>query len=223
MEKNNKVLLGMSGGVDSSVSALLLKNTGYDVVGVTLELFAGSSCCNTNTYMDAKNICNQIGIPHFIFNYQKEFKENVINDFICSYANCQTPNPCIECNKYLKFGYMYEKAKELGVPLLPVEMQKFVLTKAQLKTKPGFTLSELGKNKNDRITIGDIVLKFEENSKNPTVQNIKIEYVKPNLNLNENNFLSEMIEIFLKNNYSSTSSGEDLWKKKKRQKNIFSR
>ena len=95
MEKNNKVLLGMSGGVDSSVSALLLKNTGYDVVGVTLELFAGSSCCNTNTYMDAKNICNQIGIPHFIFNYQKEFKENVINDFICSYANCQTPNPCI--------------------------------------------------------------------------------------------------------------------------------
>lgn len=114
MEKNNKVLLGMSGGVDSSVSALLLKNNGYDVVGVTLELFAGSSCCNTNTYMDAKNICNQIGIPHFIFNYQKEFKENVINDFICSYANCQTPNPCIECNKHLKFGYMYEKAKELG-------------------------------------------------------------------------------------------------------------
>ena len=114
MEKNNKVLLGMSGGVDSSVSALLLKNNGYDVVGVTLELFAGSSCCNTNTYMDAKNICNQIGIPHFIYNYQKEFKEHVINDFICSYANCQTPNPCIECNKYLKFGYMYEKAKELG-------------------------------------------------------------------------------------------------------------
>ena len=114
MEKNNKVLLGMSGGVDSSVSALLLKNKGYDVVGVTLELFAGSSCCNTNTYMDAKNICNQIGIPHFIYNYQKEFKEHVINDFICSYANCQTPNPCIECNKYLKFGYMYEKAKELG-------------------------------------------------------------------------------------------------------------
>lgn len=114
MEKNNKVLLGMSGGVDSSVSALLLKNSGYDVIGVTLELFAGSSCCNTNTYMDAKNICNQIGIPHFIYNYQKEFKEHVINDFICSYANCQTPNPCIECNKYLKFGYMYEKAKELG-------------------------------------------------------------------------------------------------------------
>ena len=110
----DRVLLGMSGGVDSSVSALLLKNNGYDVVGVTLELFAGSSCCNTNTYMDAKNICNQIGIPHFIFNYQKEFKENVINDFICSYANCQTPNPCIECNKHLKFGYMYEKAKELG-------------------------------------------------------------------------------------------------------------
>ena len=109
-----KVLLGMSGGVDSSVSALLLKENGYDVVGVTLELFAGSSCCNINTYMDAKNVCNQIGIPHFTFNYKEEFKKYVIDDFINCYANCRTPNPCIECNKYMKFGIMYEKAKEMG-------------------------------------------------------------------------------------------------------------
>ena len=109
-----KVLLGMSGGVDSSVSALLLKKEGYDVVGATLELFAGSSCCNINTYIDAKNVCNQIGIPHFTFNYKEEFKKYVIDDFINCYANCKTPNPCIECNKYMKFGLMYEKAKELG-------------------------------------------------------------------------------------------------------------
>ena len=109
-----KVLLGMSGGVESSVSALLLKENGYDVVGATLELFAGSSCCNINTYIDAKNVCNQIGIPHFTFNYKEEFKKYVIDDFINCYANCKTPNPCIECNKYMKFGIMYEKAKEMG-------------------------------------------------------------------------------------------------------------
>ena len=112
--EEKRVLLGMSGGVDSSVSALLLKEGGYDVIGTTMELFAGSSCCNTNTYIDAKNVCNQIGIPHFIYNFKEEFKKYVIDDFINCYSNCLTPNPCIECNKFMKFGLMYEKAKELG-------------------------------------------------------------------------------------------------------------
>lgn len=112
--ENKRVMLGMSGGVDSSVAALLLKNAGYDVIGATLELFAGSSCCNIDTYIDAKNVCNQLGIPHFTFNYKDEFRKYVIDDFIACYANCKTPNPCIECNKYMKFGYMYEKAKEMG-------------------------------------------------------------------------------------------------------------
>ncbi len=112
--ENKRVMIGMSGGVDSSVAAFLLKNEGYEVIGATLELFAGSSCCNIDTYIDAKNVCNQLGIPHFTFNYKDEFREHVINDFISCYANCKTPNPCIECNKYMKFGFMYEKAKELG-------------------------------------------------------------------------------------------------------------
>ena len=112
--KNKKVLLGMSGGVDSSVSALILKNEGYDVIGTTLELFACNSDSNTHIQTDAKNICNYIGIPHFTFDYKNEFKKHVIDDFIKCYANCKTPNPCIECNKYMKFGVMYEKAKELG-------------------------------------------------------------------------------------------------------------
>lgn len=111
--ENKKVLLGMSGGVDSSVSALLLKENGYEPIGMTLELFAGSSCCNINTYIDAKNVCKSIGIPHFTYDYKEQFRKHVIQDFIECYSNCKTPNPCIECNKYMKFGYMWEKAKEL--------------------------------------------------------------------------------------------------------------
>ena len=111
---NKKVLLGMSGGVDSSVSALLLKQKGYDVIGITLELFVGSSCCDINTYIDAKNICNSIGIPHITYNQKEEFRCKVIDNFIEEYSNQRTPNPCIECNKHMKFGSMYEKAKELG-------------------------------------------------------------------------------------------------------------
>lgn len=108
--ENKKVLLGMSGGVDSSVSAILLKEKGYEVIGVTLELFKN----NEDTHVDAKNICNQLDIPYYVYDCEKEFKEHVIDDFINVYANCKTPNPCIECNRYMKFGVMYEKAKELG-------------------------------------------------------------------------------------------------------------
>ncbi len=106
-----KILLGMSGGVDSTVSAILLKKAGYEVIGITLNLFPNSSCCS---YIEVKDICKKIGIPHYILEAKEEFKKRVIDDFICCYSNCLTPNPCIECNKYLKFGLMFEKAKELG-------------------------------------------------------------------------------------------------------------
>ena len=110
MSEKKKVLLGMSGGVDSSVAAILLKQQGYEVIGVTLELFEGNE---STTSKDAKKVCENLKIPHFTYSFTKEFKEYVIDDFICNYANCKTPNPCIECNRYLKFGVMYEKAKEL--------------------------------------------------------------------------------------------------------------
>ena len=74
MEKD-KVLLGMSGGVDSSVSAVLLKEKGFDVIGTTLELFRGGSCCNMDSYIDAKNVCDSIAIPHFTYDYKSDFKK----------------------------------------------------------------------------------------------------------------------------------------------------
>ena len=108
--ENKKVLLGMSGGVDSSVSALLLKKQGYEVIGTTLEMFEG----NVNTSEDAKSVCNALEIAHYTYDCKEQFKLNVIDDFINCYACCKTPNPCIECNRFMKFGIMYEKAKELG-------------------------------------------------------------------------------------------------------------
>ena len=107
-----KVLLGMSGGVDSSVAAILLKEQGYDVIGVTMQLYEGG-CCNLDASWDAKRVCNSLEIPHFIIDFRESFQKYVINDFICEYKNQRTPNPCIECNKYLKFGAMYEKAKKM--------------------------------------------------------------------------------------------------------------
>ncbi len=82
--------------------------------GTTLSLCPNSSCCNVDTYIEAKKICSTLGFEHFITESTEEFKHRVIDYFIDEYKNCKTPNPCIECNKYLKFGLMWEKAKSLG-------------------------------------------------------------------------------------------------------------
>ncbi len=113
--ENKRVLLGMSGGVDSAVAAIILKEQGYEVVGVTLDLYCNpTSNPSTTAFEDAKKVCDFLGIEHHVVSYKDEFKKYVIDKFICDYKNCRTPNPCIECNKFMKFGLMYDKAQELN-------------------------------------------------------------------------------------------------------------
>ncbi len=110
--KEKTVVVGMSGGVDSSVSACLLKDEGYNVLGVTMMFLDNEE--TKKSIEDAKKICKQIGITHKVIDLRKEFKDLVIKNFIDSYQKGYTPNPCVVCNKYFKFGLFYEKAKELG-------------------------------------------------------------------------------------------------------------
>lgn len=109
-----RVLLGMSGGVDSSVSAVLLKQAGYEVVGATMKLCNLPKEEQEKTIEDAKKVCEILEIPHYVFDLREEFHKKVISEFIKSYQNALTPNPCIECNKELKFKAFYQKAVELG-------------------------------------------------------------------------------------------------------------
>jgi tRNA-specific 2-thiouridylase len=120
MKKTKKrVVLGMSGGVDSSVAAALLKKRGYDVIGITMQMLPQdhekqSACCNLSSVNDAKRVCSKLKIPHYTINIRENFKHHVIDPFVNQYLQGQTPNPCVECNRHIKFDELEEKAKELG-------------------------------------------------------------------------------------------------------------
>lgn len=117
-----KALIAMSGGVDSSVAALLMKEKGYDCIGCTMKLYANedinvcatNTCCSLDDVEDAKSVARRLSMPHYTFNFQDRFRETVINDFINCYENGMTPNPCIQCNKHMKFSELYRRALELG-------------------------------------------------------------------------------------------------------------
>ena len=111
-----RCIIGMSGGVDSSVAAYLLKEQGYDCIGVTMKLYGGereSTCCGLDDVEDAKSVCRRLGIPHYTFNFQEAFARDVIGQFAAEYEAGRTPNPCIACNRYLKFGALWQRAREL--------------------------------------------------------------------------------------------------------------
>ncbi|OPJ57290.1 tRNA 2-thiouridine(34) synthase MnmA [Alkalithermobacter paradoxus] len=118
-----KVMIGMSGGVDSSVAAYLLKEQGYDVIGVTMQIWQNEDeaildseggCCSLSAVEDARRVADKIGIPFYVMNFKDIFKEKVIDYFIDEYLKGRTPNPCIACNKYIKFDEFLKRAKKIG-------------------------------------------------------------------------------------------------------------
>ena len=117
-----KVLVAMSGGVDSSVAAWLLREQGYDCIGVTMKLYENetigrcrsNTCCSLEDVEDARSVACRMGMPYYVFNFTEDFRRQVIGRFVEAYEKGRTPNPCIDCNRYLKFQRLYHRARELG-------------------------------------------------------------------------------------------------------------
>ena len=148
-----KALIAMSGGVDSSVAAFLTKTDGYECIGATMRLFdnedvgipSEKTCCSLADVDDARSVAFTLGIPYYVLNFTDKFEETVIDKFVYCYENGLTPNPCIDCNRYLKFEKLYQRAKEIGYDYVVTghyarivfddESGKFLLKKAVDDTK----------------------------------------------------------------------------------------
>lgn len=119
---SKKAIIAMSGGVDSSVAAFLMKDKGFDCIGATMKLYDNDdimesgekTCCSLDDIEDARSVANRLSMPYYVFNFKDDFKEKVIDKFIATYENGGTPNPCIDCNRYLKFKRLFQKMQELG-------------------------------------------------------------------------------------------------------------
>lgn len=146
-----KVLIAMSGGVDSSLAAKLMMDKGYECIGCMMKLYNDNgdenvrarTCCSLNDAEDARSVAYKLGMPFYVFNFTEDFRETVISKFIRCYENGVTPNPCIDCNRYMKFDKLYARAKVLGCDYIvtghyaKIEKQdgRFVLKKAEDETK----------------------------------------------------------------------------------------
>jgi len=125
LKQNKRVVVAMSGGVDSSVVACILKEQGYEVIGITLQLYKSNdqkvnakSCCAGQDIYDAKEVARKINIPHYVLDYEEKFNDLVINNFIESYQKGETPIPCVQCNQYIKFSELLSTAKGYGADYL---------------------------------------------------------------------------------------------------------
>ena len=146
-----KALIAMSGGVDSSVAAYLIKKQGYDCIGCTMKLYDNEdigisrsrTCCSLDDVDDARSVAYKIGMPYYVFNFKDGFREKVIEKFVRCYESGDTPNPCIDCNRYMKFDKLYERAKILGCEYIVTghyarieyDGERYLLKKALDETK----------------------------------------------------------------------------------------
>jgi tRNA-specific 2-thiouridylase len=154
-KKNITVAVGMSGGVDSSVAAALLVKEGYNVIGITMKTYdymevggkpvSESNCCDMRAVIDARTVADKLGFPHYVINLREEFNDVVIQNFIDEYLSGRTPNPCIICNRKIKWGAMLEKAKELGAHFIATghyarvrydeQKQRYILSRGKYAEK----------------------------------------------------------------------------------------
>lgn len=152
--KNETVVVAMSGGVDSSVAAALLHKRGFKVIGVTMNLWdydrvggninRDSGCCSIDTMDDARAVCHRLGVPHYVVNFRDEFEAAVTDNFIAEYLEGRTPNPCVRCNTYIKWGVLLQKAEVLGADMIATGHY----ARASLDDKSGRYLLKRGKDAN---------------------------------------------------------------------------
>jgi tRNA-specific 2-thiouridylase len=121
---SRRIVVAMSGGVDSSLAAALLVEQGYDVIGVSMRLWeaepgaTGSGCCTLDDFLDARVVAAQLGIPFYVMDFRAHFARAVVDDFVAEYRRGRTPNPCARCNQFVKFAALWDRARELGAELV---------------------------------------------------------------------------------------------------------